>query len=95
LLLAGRQHGSLAVSRAIHEINMNDRLAYSVTETSKLLGLGRSTIYLAIKSGALKTCKVGRRTLVTSEALQNWISNLEETKTSNVSERNVNWARHD
>jgi excisionase family DNA binding protein len=52
------------------------RLAYSISEACRLLSVGRTTIYRAIKSGQLKTCKIGRRTLVTAEALQLWLGNL-------------------
>jgi len=54
----------------------NTRLAYSIAEACRLLSVGRTTIYSAIKNGDLKTCKAGRRTLVTAEALQLWIESL-------------------
>ena len=53
-----------------------DVLAYNISDTCKITSLGRTTIYAAIKKGDLKTCKVGRRTLVTAEALQQWLGNL-------------------
>jgi excisionase family DNA binding protein len=52
------------------------RLAYSISEACELLSVGRTTLYSAIKNGGLKTCKVGRRTLVTAEALQLWLEAL-------------------
>jgi excisionase family DNA binding protein len=53
-----------------------NRLAYSISEACGLLSVGRTTLYAAIKKGDLKTCKVGRRTLVTVEALQSWLGSL-------------------
>jgi excisionase family DNA binding protein len=52
------------------------RLAYSVSEACQLVGVGRTTLYAAIKLGALKTHKVGRRTLVTHDALTLWLKSL-------------------
>ena len=67
------------------EIAMNNaRLAYSISEACNLLSIGRSTIYSAIKAGDLTSCKVGRRTLVTSDALKLWINNLPNSLGSNL-----------
>lgn len=40
------------------------RLTYRPAEAARLLGIGRSTLYALIKSGALHTTKVGGCTLV-------------------------------
>ena len=42
----------------------------SIRETSKQLGLGRSTIYRMIDEGSLRVQRIGRRTLVTQESIQ-------------------------
>jgi excisionase family DNA binding protein len=56
---------------------MNEtKLAYNILEACQLIGVGRTTLYSAIKMGALKTHKVGRRTLVTHEALSLWLKSL-------------------
>jgi excisionase family DNA binding protein len=39
----------------------DDRLAVSISETGRLLGIGRTTTYGLINQGILKTIKVGRR----------------------------------
>jgi excisionase family DNA binding protein len=53
-----------------------NRLAYSIYEACGLLSVGRTTLYSAIKKGELKTCKVGRRTLISAEALKLWLETL-------------------
>jgi len=53
-----------------------DRLAYNVYEACELLSVGRTTLYSAIKKGDLKTCKVGRRTLISAESLKLWLETL-------------------
>jgi excisionase family DNA binding protein len=53
-----------------------DPLAYSIADACKLLGVGRTTLYAAIKRGELKCRKVGRRTVITGDAMKSWLSGL-------------------
>ncbi|WP_324252534.1 helix-turn-helix domain-containing protein [Enemella evansiae] len=53
-----------------------DRLLYSVNEAMELLNLGRSVIYELIRSGQLRTVKVGRRRLVPAKALDDYVNGL-------------------
>ena len=48
-------------------------LAVSIADAAKLSGLGRSSIYNAINSGALKVRKAGRRSIVTTTDLRAFI----------------------
>lgn len=47
-----------------------DEIAYSINRTAKALGVGRSTIYMLIKSGRLDAIKIGRRTLLTTASIR-------------------------
>ena len=49
------------------------RLAVSPAEAARLAGLGRTTIYAALGSGALKSLKIGKRRLIAVEALRSWL----------------------
>lgn len=49
-------------------------LAYSISQAVKISGVGRSTLYAAIKAGDLETLKIGARRLVMDEALRAWLS---------------------
>jgi hypothetical protein len=45
------------------------KLAHSVADAAYMSGLSRSSLYLAIRSGALPAKKCGRRTLILHESL--------------------------
>jgi excisionase family DNA binding protein len=50
--------------------------ACSIEDTAKRVGCGRTTIYGAIKAGALKARKIGRRTIILDEDLRAWLASL-------------------
>lgn len=52
---------------------MSDRLAYPIPEAADLLGIGRTTLYAEIAAGRLATITVGRRRLVTRDALATYL----------------------
>lgn len=47
-----------------------EKLSVSIPDTGNALGVGRSSVYELIKSGHLKTIKIGRRTLITVESIR-------------------------
>ena len=51
------------------ELREIDALTMSVEEAGKLLGIGRSSAYGAVRRGELPSLKVGRRILVPRSAL--------------------------
>ena len=50
--------------------------AHTIEDTAWLAKCGRTTIYAAIKSGALKARKIGRRTIILDEDLRGWLASL-------------------
>ena len=58
------------------QANVTGRAAYSIVEVCARTGLGRDTIYSAIRSGKLTARKVGRRTIVTESDLHRYLETL-------------------
>ena len=53
-----------------------EKAAYSISETARSIGIGRSMIYELIKEGRLRTVKIGRRTLVPAPAISELLDSL-------------------
>jgi len=59
-------------------------LAISIAEAVRMSGLGRTSLYAAIAAGRLRTRKSGRRTLVETTALRQFIETLPESGSRNA-----------
>jgi excisionase family DNA binding protein len=55
---------------------MNVPLAYSIAEACSVARAGRTSLYEAIRSGALRAVKRGRRTTVLADDLRHYLENL-------------------
>jgi excisionase family DNA binding protein len=55
-----------------------DKFGYSISEVMTALGLSKQTVYNIINDGTLKSFKVGRRRLVSPQALQDMVAKLEK-----------------
>jgi len=54
------------------------KLGHSVKEAERITGLGRTTLWKAIRAGKLGCFKVGRRVLFSSEHLQEFLKAHEQ-----------------
>ncbi len=52
------------------------RLALNVAEAVRTSGLGRSTLYAALRTGKLRARKCGRRTIILTEDLGRFLTSL-------------------
>ncbi|WP_334109819.1 excisionase family DNA-binding protein [Thermodesulfitimonas autotrophica] len=50
---------------------LTSKLVYNVDEFRRLTGLGRGTVYEAIRRGEIPAVRVGRRVLIPIEAVHN------------------------
>jgi len=53
-----------------------DKMAFSVDEAAVRANIGRDGIYQAIREKRLHAKKLGRRTLITADALRRFLDNL-------------------
>ncbi|GEM_PF-1147376 len=58
-----------------------EKLSYSVPETAQAVGTCPAMIYRAINSGKLKALKFGKRTLITPEAIKEWLASMDKYPT--------------
>ena len=54
----------------------SDRLAYSVAEAAKTLGLSRDMIYQQLRQGRLGSVKVGKRRIITRHHIDAFLAGL-------------------
>jgi excisionase family DNA binding protein len=71
-------------------------LAYSVPEVCEIANAGRTSIYEAINTGALRAVKRGRRTLILEEDLRQWLQSLPQIKAkAGVKSESRYFGKHD
>lgn len=58
-----------------------DKLAYSLSETARVLGVSRPTVYTLIKQPGFPVFQIGGRKLVSVEGLRDWVRNQAEATT--------------
>ena len=54
------------------------KIAYDILETASMLSIGRTTLYALIKSGDIRTIKVGRRTLFLAVDIAAFLTKLRD-----------------
>jgi hypothetical protein len=69
----------------ILKMDETSSIALSVLKASVLSGIGRTTLYAAIKSGALLARKCGKRTIILRSDLITWLNSLPTSVTTSDS----------
>jgi hypothetical protein len=65
--------------------DQSPRIAHSIEDVQRLSSIGRTNIFLAIKTGRLRARKFGRRTVVLDEDLRAFLAGLPEANSAGVS----------
>jgi excisionase family DNA binding protein len=68
-----------ATRRAAEQAQPAVPLAVGISEACKITSLSRSRLYSELRSGNLKACKSGRRTLIAMSELSRWLAALPTT----------------
>jgi excisionase family DNA binding protein len=50
------------------------KLAFSIKEAAKALGISRSALYVQLSRGEIETFNIGRRRLISAEYLREWLA---------------------
>ena len=56
------------------------KLAYTIKEIRKLVGISTTTLYQVLGRGELKASKLGKRTIILTKDLQEWLDGLPPMK---------------
>jgi excisionase family DNA binding protein len=56
--------------------NRPEPLLCSIENTTRILGVSRTTVYQLVKEGRLRQVKVGRRALITSRSIIDYVDGL-------------------
>jgi excisionase family DNA binding protein len=62
-------------------------LVHTIPEACSGAKIGRTALYEAIRSGALRAIKRGRRTLILDEDLRQWVHSLPALETRKMARR--------
>jgi excisionase family DNA binding protein len=69
---------------------MKTQLAYTIAEACAAAGIGRTSLYKAIRSGELRAVKCGKRTLLLPGDLSRWLEGLAPIPAASGSAPSVN-----
>jgi len=58
----------------------HDLTVFDIEEAGRLLGVSRMSVYDAIHQGELRTFRIGRRRLISSDALQDYVRQREQAE---------------
>lgn len=61
----------------------NEKMALSVTETARALGVSRPTVYRLLQRADFPSFRVGSRQLVSRQGLEDWVSREVQNATKN------------
>lgn len=53
---------------------ISDKVVYTPSEIKSLLGIGKNEVYKLIRTGEIKSIKVGRKLLVPKQSFYDWLN---------------------
>jgi excisionase family DNA binding protein len=82
-IVADRKGGGSIAAEPVHmgaSVPLARNVAHSIEGVSQLTGIGRTSIYSAIRSNELKARKFRRRTVILESDLRAWLQALPEVR---------------
>ena len=76
--LVKRLEGTRSKRRTRTQGDAGEPIALSILQAAELVGVGRTSIYEALRQGRLKKCKFGRRSLILRSELERFCTSLSE-----------------
>jgi excisionase family DNA binding protein len=68
---------------------MNQKLLYSISDTCRLLSIGRTKLYELIGSGEIPVRKLGKKSLVAAADLNRWANRLPALPVNQTDQENI------
>jgi excisionase family DNA binding protein len=72
------QHSVLSSTATHVALPQYAPMAFTIPEACKISKVGRSKLYIAIQTGALRARKLGKKTLILPDDLRAWLESLPE-----------------
>jgi excisionase family DNA binding protein len=70
-------------------------LLHTISEACSITRTGRTALYAAIRSGALRAVKRGRRTLIPDDDLRRWVQSLPSITVNSVAQSGTEGGSND
>jgi excisionase family DNA binding protein len=51
-----------------------ERALYDLSTASRVMSVGRTTLYMMIRKGELRVCRAGRRVLLPAREIERWVA---------------------
>jgi excisionase family DNA binding protein len=68
---------------------MHQKLFYSISDTCRLLSIGRTKLYELIGSGEIPVRKLGKKSLVAASDLNRWANRLPALRLKQTDQANI------
>ena len=86
MALTGKRNGCRTSHRPLHEAirqaegGEKPLQAYTIEQVAKMLHIGRDKVYYLLRTGQLRSLKIGKLRRITEQQLADFIASLDDTR---------------